>query len=570
MRKPAINILSITLSLLLVACEKAPESVGADADRQNIQQPQGAATITAADLHKKIAVLASDEFEGRAPSSAGEDMTINYLRDEMKSYGLEPGNNGSWFQQVPLVDITADDQQALVISGGGGDDITLTYADDYVAVTRRVVDEISIKNSELVFVGYGIVAPEYGWNDYAGIDMSGKTAVILVNDPGYASRNNELFTGYAMTYYGRWTYKYEEAMRQGAEAALVIHETGAAGYPWEVVRGGWTGKSFHLETADGNRSRAKVEGWLSGTAAAAIFARAGQDLAALSKAATKQGFKPVPMGLNATLAFSNSINHSSSNNVVGIVRGSELPDEAFIYMAHWDHFGIGEEIDGDNVYNGAHDNASGTAALLELAQAFASMAIKPKRSIIFVATTGEEQGLLGSEYYAQHPLFALNKTIGGLNMDGIVYIGPTRDVVISGLGLSELDANLERAAASQGRIIAPDPDVQKGYYYRSDHFNLAKVGVPMIYPKKGIDHVEFGSQYGQQQNDKYVAERYHKPSDEYDPNWDLRGAEEDVKLYFMVGDEVANGTVWPNWNPGTEFRSIRDKNMETADQALIP
>jgi len=430
MNKHPITLISFALLLGLSACEQAPDPTGID-------------TITAADLHEKIAILASDEFEGRGPSSSGEEKTVNYLKAEMESYGLQPGNNGSWIQEVPLVDITADPNQALVISGSEGDPISLVYADEYVAGTLQVTESIDISESELVFVGYGIVAPEYGWDDYAGVDMTGKTAVILVNDPGYATLNDDLFTGFAMTYYGRWTYKYEEAMNQGADAAFVIHETGAAGYPWDVVRGGWTGKAFYLESADGNMGRVKAEGWISGDAAKAIFAKAGLDQAALSEAAAHQGFTPVPMGLNASLSFTNTINHSLSKNVVGVVPGSENPDETFLYMAHWDHFGIGEEIDGDNIYNGALDNASGTAALLELAQAFASMEVKPKRSIVFVAVTAEEQGLLGSQHYSENPVYALNKTIGGLNMDGLNLFGPTNDIIITGFGLSELDTNLE-------------------------------------------------------------------------------------------------------------------------------
>ena len=566
MNRRLIALASTALLLTLGACERTadtPPEASVEAVKPSAE-PTGIDTITAADLHLKIAVLASDKFQGRAPSSPGEEITVNYLRDQMISYGLEPGNAGSWFQEVPLVDITADANQTLLISGGQGDAISLVYADDYVAGTRQVVEEITISDSELVFVGYGIVAPEYQWNDYAGIDMSGKTAIILVNDPGYATRNDALFTGFAMTYYGRWTYKYEEAMRQGAEAALVIHETDAAGYPWEVVRGGWTGKAFYLESADGNRSRVKSEGWITGDSALAIFAKAGLDLPALREAAAKQGFRPVPMGLNAAVSFTNTIHHSLSRNVIGVVPGAESPDEAFLYMAHWDHFGIGEEVDGDSIYNGALDNASGTAALLELAQAFASMEVKPKRSIVFVAVTAEEQGLLGSQHYGENPVFPLNKTIGGLNMDGLNLFGPTKDIIITGFGLSELDANLHLAAAAQGRVTAPDPDVEKGYYYRSDHFNLAKVGVPMIYPGNGIDHIEFGPEFGQRQADEYIAQRYHKPSDEYDPEWDLSGAELDVKLYFMVGEDVANGDVWPNWKQGSEFRAIRDRSMRAA------
>ncbi len=555
-----LTAIASSLVISLAACGQPPEETPVE--------PTGADTITAADLHAKIKILASDEFEGRAPSSPGEVITVNYLRDEFASYGLQPGNGESWFQEVPLVDITADADQALVISGAG-EDLVLEYATQYVAGTRRVVDRIDVVDSDLIFVGYGIVAPEYGWNDYAGLDMTGKTAVILVNDPGYATRDESLFTGYAMTYYGRWTYKYEEAMRQGADAALVIHETGPAGYPWEVVRGGWTGQAFYLESADGNLSRVPVEGWISGDAANAIFEAAGQDLAALTEAASKPGFEAVALGLQASVSFANEINHSLSKNVVAILPGSENPDETFLYMAHWDHFGIAREIDGDNIYNGALDNASGVAALLEVAQAFASLPVAPKRSIIFVAVTAEEQGLLGSQHYAENPIFPLNKTVAGLNMDGLNLIGKTNDIVVTGFGMSELDAVLEVAAAAQGRVLAPDPDVEKGYYFRSDHFNLAKKGVPMIYPGGGIDHVEFGSEYGQAQSDDYVANRYHKPSDEYDPAWDLAGGEQDTRLYFAVGEAIANSGAWPNWFPGTAFRAIRDASLAEVDVATV-
>lgn len=548
-------LLGSAFLLVLAACDQTPDATGID-------------SITEADLHAKIKTLASDEFQGRAPSSPGEEITVAYIRDEFIKYGMEPGNNGSWYQDVPLVDITADTSQTLVFSGGEGADISLTYKDDYVALTRRVVEDINIANSEMVFVGYGTVAPEFGWNDYEGIDMTGKTAVMLVNDPGYATQNDDMFTGNAMTYYGRWTYKYEEAARQGADAVIIIHETGAAGYPWAVVRGGWSGQNFYLESADGNMSRTKAEGWITGDAAEALFAKAGLDLAALRQAAQVQGFKPIPMNTTASISFTNVINHSLSKNVVGLVPGSENPDEAFIYMAHWDHFGIGEADDsGDNIYNGALDNASGTAALLEVAQAFATMPVKPKRSVLFVAVTAEEQGLLGSQHYGENPVFPLNKTIGGLNMDGLNLIGPTHDIVVTGFGMSELDANLKNAADSQNRVLAPDPDVEKGYYFRSDHFNLAKKGVPMIYPGGGIDHVTEGPEYGQAMADDYVANRYHKPSDEYDPTWDLSGGELDVKLYYLVGADVADGNTWPNWNIGTAFRALRDESLQ--EEAVV-
>lgn len=542
--------LAVTLGgLALAGCEKTAEP-----------EPAGKASITAEELHQHIETLSSDAFEGRAPASLGEEKTINYLRDEFQRLGLEPGNGDSYFQEVPLVSITGHEVSDLVVRGEG-EDLSFEMPTQMVAFTTRVVDEVAIEDSEMVFVGYGIVAPEYNWNDYEGLDMEGKTAVILVNDPGYATRDPALFDGYAMTYYGRWTYKYEEAMRQGADAAIVIHETGPAGYPWEVVRNSWTGPQFYAESPDRNMGRVKVEGWVTSDSAQAIFRAAGLDLDELTAAAATPGFEPVPLGLTASVSLKNTIQYSRSNNVIAWLPGSETPDEYFIYMAHWDHLGKDPSLEGDQIYNGALDNASGTAALLELAEAFATLPEPPKRSIVFAAVAAEEQGLLGSQHYANNPPFPLDQTVAGLNMDGMNIIGPTHDITIVGFGKSELDGYMERAAAGQGRVIAPNPDVEKGYYYRSDHFNLAKKGVPMIYPDSGIDHVEFGAEWGKAQYDQYTAERYHSPADEYNPEWDLTGAEQDTKLYFMVGREVAGSAEWPNWKPGTEFRAIRDQSL---------
>jgi Zn-dependent M28 family amino/carboxypeptidase len=533
--------------LALAACNQPKGPVGAD-------------TITGAEIAGHIKVLAADDFGGREPSTPGEEKTLAYVKGQFESYGLQPGNHGSWFQDVPLVKLTAGPVSDLVVTGKGQTS-AFKVMDDMMALTRRVTDHIDVKDSEMVFVGYGIVAPEYGWNDYAGLDMKGKTAVILVNDPGYATKDPQLFNGYAMTYYGRWTYKYEEAARQGAVAAIIIHETGAAAYPWAVVQAGWSGPKFYALADDNNMSRAEVEGWVTTDAAKRIFQQAGFDYDAALEAAKTPGFKPVPLGLKASVWFPNAIDHSTSKNVVALLPGSEHPDEYFIYMGHWDHLGTDPTLEGDQIYNGALDNASGTAALLEIAQAFASLPKAPKRSIIFLSLTAEEQGLLGSEHYADDPIYPLDHTVAGINMDGINLIGRTHDIQVVGYGMSELDGYLERAAAKQGRVIAPDSEVEKGYYFRSDHFNLAKKGVPMLDPGSGIDSVEHGAEWGQAQADDYTANRYHKPADEYDPTWDMSGAEEDVRLFFDFGETIADSDAWPNWKEGTEFRAIRDEEM---------
>lgn len=555
----------IATFLALTACSQ-PDTAGEDTVPEaeveaEVAAPTGRDTITAQDLHEQIRILASDEFEGRAPSSPAETKTINYLKEQLVSFGVKPGNGDSYFQEVPLVDITAEDVTPLTIEGEGGS-LSYDLAVDMVALTRRVVDRIDLEKSPLVFVGYGIVAPEHNWNDYEGVDMTGKTAVILVNDPGYATQDPAVFDGNAMTYYGRWTYKYEEAMRQGADGAIIIHETAAAAYPWVVVKNGWTGRNFYAETADGNMSRTKVEGWISTKAAQEIFALAGLDYEEQLTAAIDPAFTPVPMPLTASVGFNNVVGHSLSNNVVGVVPGSAAPDEAFIYMGHWDHFGIGDAEDGDDIYNGAVDNATGTAALLELAQAFASLETAPRRSVYFLYTTAEEQGLLGSEYYAENPLYPLAKTVAGLNVDAFnTAVGPTHDVGVIGTGLSELDGVLKSVTDASGRVITPDSSPEKGFYFRSDHFPLAKKGVPMIYPKNGVDSIEHGEEWGKQVLADYVANTYHKPTDEYQADWDLTGMANDVGLFFDVGYEVANGDAWPNWNPGTQFRSIRDESL---------
>ena len=513
--------------------------------------------ITAEDLARHIEILASDEFGGRAPASPGEAMTIAYLKGEFRRLGLEPANGDSYFQEVPLVAITADPLTAIRVTGENTD-LLLRYTDDMMVWTKRVVDNVAIEASELVFVGYGIVAPEYDWNDYKDVDVEGKTVVILVNDPGFATQDAELFNGNAMTYYGRWTYKFEEAARHGAAAALIVHETEPAAYPWAVVTGSWSGPQFDLVRADRNMSRVAVEGWITRLAAITLFARSGRDFDRMKEAALFRYFEPVSLDLEVSMAIRNSLRETISNNVVAILPGVERPEEYVIYMAHWDHLGTDPAIIGDGIYNGALDNASGTAALIEIAEAFALAGKRPARSVIFAAVTAEEQGLLGSAYYAEHPLFPLDQTVAGINIDGLGNIGRTREIAVVGHGLSELDGYLALAAAAQLREARPEAFPEKGYYYRSDHFSLAKKGVPMLYTDAGIDSVQNGILWGEDQARTYTAKRYHKPGDEYDERWDLSGAEQDVRLFHEVGLRIANEKSWPNWNEGTEFRAIRD------------
>ncbi len=527
-----------------------------DADVEN-----AVATITAEDLTRHVQVLASDSFEGRSPSSPGEDRTIAYLRDGFAALGLAPGNGDSFFQDVPLVSITTDPKAATLAVSGGARTMRLRYGPDFMTWTKRVVERVDVRASDMVFVGYGIVAPEYGWNDYEGIDVAGKTVLMLVNDPGFATQDSTLFTGNAMTYYGRWTYKFEEAARQGAAAALIVHETEPASYPWEVVTGSWSGEQFDLVRADNNMSRVAVEGWVTAEIARALATQSGQDFDAMKTAAATRGFRAVPLSLQASLSLRNSVRRSTSRNVIALLPGTTRRDEYVVYMAHWDHLGMDSTLDGDQIYNGAQDNATGTAGLLALARAFTTLPQPLARSIAFLAVTAEEQGLLGSAHYAANPVFPLDHTVAAINMDVLNVYGPMRDVTVVGLGQSELDDYLRAEATRQGRRIRPDPSPEAGYYYRSDHFSFAKAGVPALYPDVGVDHVEHGEAWTREQMDAYEAERYHKPADEYDASWDLRGAVDDLRLLFRVGYRLADEDTFPNWSERSEFRAKRDAMM---------
>ena len=513
-----------------------------------------------ATFRRHLAMLASDEFEGRRPATRAEEKTIGYLSTQFAAAGLQPGNGTEWFQKVPLVEITADPDIVMTFERAGQPAVPLKFGEDMVVWTKRVQPQSALEASDLVFVGYGINAPEYRWNDYAGVDMHGKTAVILINDPGFVTRDPKLFGGRAMTYHGRWTYKYEEAMRQGAAGALIIHDTEPAAYGWEVVVNSWGGPQLDKESVDGNARRAAIEGWITGSSAEKLFALAGQDLAALKRAATQRGFKPVPLDARASVAVKNAIRRSNSSNVVGIKRGSKRPDEYVIYMAHWDHLGRSLALVGDTIFNGAVDNASGVSALITMAEQFSRARPAPERSIVFLAVTAEEAGLLGSAYYADNPLYPLARTAAVINMDALPPGGPTREVSVIGFGSSQLENYLRSAARGQDRIIKPEPTPEKGFYYRSDHFNFAKKGVPALYIKLGIDDRVHGAAWGQAQLDDFTAKRYHKPGDEYDPQMDFSGSLQDLALLYEIGERISKEKSWPNWYPGNEFRTARDRS----------
>jgi Zn-dependent M28 family amino/carboxypeptidase len=523
----------------------------------------------AARLLEHIKVLSSDEFEGRAPGSKGEELTVKYLEDEFKKIGLSPGNtDGTYIQNLPLVGITGSNSQPLTVSGGGKK-TTFTWRDEVVAWTRRVADTASIQNSELIFAGYGVTAPEFNWDDFKDVDIKGKTIIVLVNDPQVPAAadpsklDTALFNGTAMTYYGRWTYKFEEGARRGAAGILIVHETGPAGYPFQVVQGN-LGERFDLVTPDKNMGRAAIEGWLSLDATKRLLAQAGQDFDALKKQALTRDFRPVPLKLQASLGIRNSMRTIQSKNVLAKLEGNDaqLRDEYVVYTAHWDHLGRGDAVAGDDIYNGALDNASGVGMLLEIARGFTTVEPQPKRSILFLMVGAEEQGLLGSQQYAEQPVYPLAKTLANINIDGVNQWGRTKDITVIGMGASDLDDYLRDAATEQGRVLRPDPESEKGFYYRSDHFNFAKQGVPALYTDTGIDFAGRPAEYSQQKRDEYTNKDYHAPSDEIKQDWDLTGAIEDTQLLFVVGYRVANADTFPEWKPGNEFKATRDAMLK--------
>jgi Zn-dependent M28 family amino/carboxypeptidase len=563
------SLLGLVMALLVsvgwLACTPPPQNGSGNTSTTNsfTTTPLPAAqAINTTDLMNHIKQLASDEFEGRGPASPGEEATVKYLSDTFKGLGLKPGNpDGSYTQKVPLVNFKVEPDAEMVFSKAGKD-AKLKFRDDFVAWTRHLVEEAQL-DADLVFVGYGAVAPEYQWDDFKDVDVKGKVVVMLINDPPLP----DVFGGKAMTYYGRWTYKYEIAAKKGAAGCIIIHETEPASYPWEVVRNSWGDGGFTFEGPNGNKDTfCAVESWITVDKAKELFAMAGQDFEAAKKAALTREFKPLDLGVKAQLTLKNSFTKIESQNVIAKLEGSDpqLKNEYVIFTAHWDHFGVGSPVNDDKIYNGARDNASGTAGLLELAKAFTKMEKAPRRSLLFLAVTAEERGLLGSAYYGQNPLYPLARTAAVINMDSLNVWGRTKDVTVVGLGISNMDDYAKNAAKLQGREVKPDPEPQRGAFYRSDHFSFAKQGVPALDPGAGVDFVGKSAEFSKQVREKYNSDDYHKPSDEIKPDWDLSGAVEDLQLLFYVGHDVANADKMPEWNAGAEFKPIRDRSLKEA------
>ena len=552
-----LSLALVSVLALTTACQKdASLDVSMDALPQ-VEVP----ALSEATMKDVTRELSLDSYEGRAPGSVGEEKTVAYLIAKYKAAGLEPGNNGSWTQDVPLIEITAKNVSALTIADRSGKAMSFAYGNEYVIGSYRETPKTDIKQSEMVFVGHGIVAPEKGWNDYAGVDVKGKTVVVMVNDPDFENEGLDgPFGGKAMTYYGRWTYKYEEAARQGAAAVLIIHDTAPAAYGWNVVNSSWTGTQFLAQSKDGGKSQTQANGWIQKSVAKEIFAAAGQNLDKQMAAAKQKGFKAVPLNLSASMNFENDIARKASKNVIGVMKGTKRPDEYVLYTAHWDHLGrCTAAADGDDICNGAVDNATGTAALVALAEGFAK-AGAPERSVVFLAVTAEESGLLGSKFYAENPIFPLSQTVGGVNMDAFSMSGPAKNLTVIGKGKSQLDLYLEAAAKSEGRTPESEPTPEKGFYYRSDHFSFAKLGVPMVYFEGGDDLVTGGKAAAMAAAEDYEKNRYHAPGDEFDEKWDWSGVMSDLKLYYRIGRMLAMTDAWPNWNDGDEFRAVRDKS----------
>ena len=553
--KQSLTVASLLAALACGGGGAADE--GADGAETSVPAAQSAPGISAETLLEVTATLASDEFQGRAPGSEGETKTVEYLTEQFTALGLTPGNpDGTWVQAVPLVGITPLPGDGLFVTWDS-DARTLQPAADYVAWTKHVVDEVAVTDAEFVFVGYGARAPEYDWDDFGDADLSGKILLSLVNDPPL----DDIFGGPAMTYYGRWTYKHEMAAELGAAGSLVIHETGPAGYPWEVVGSTPNAESFDLVAADDNLSRATFEGWVQRAAAERLFRMAGRDFEAAQQEAADRAFQPIPLGVTGSLRIRNELRRIESQNVVAKIEGSEAPDEVVMYVAHWDHMGVDPSLDGDQIFNGAADNATGTAGLIEIARAFMAAPEPPRRSILFLAVTAEEQGLLGSRHYGENPLYPAAQTVAALNMDVLNQWGRTRDLTIVGMGQSALDAVAAETAAALGRVLAPDPEPEKGFYYRSDHFSFAKAGIPAFYADPGVEYLDKPPGYGIEKRAEYTANDYHAVSDEVKPDWDLSGAVEDLTFMYRMGARLADGDDWPAWSETSEFRAVREAQL---------
>jgi Zn-dependent M28 family amino/carboxypeptidase len=547
---------------LIVACTHRDNAGPAGAD-------SAAVAITSSALLQHIKDLAADSMEGRAPGTPGEQKAVAYMQSQFKALGLKPGNpDGTYLQNVDLIGYTAHPTARLV---AGGKTIALKYPDDFIANSRHNRAETKVDKSDIVFVGYGVVAPEYGWDDYKGVDVSGKTILMLVNDPPVRVPNDTaldttMFKGKAMTYYGRWTYKYEIASDKHAAAAIIIHETGPAGYPYDVVRNSNSQEQIDVITPDADK-RVPVEGWIRLEKAKELIADAGLNFDSLKAAAVRKDFKPIPLKATASFDVKIDARQIQSHNVVAKLPGSDKSDEYVIYTAHWDHLGKDTTLKGDQIYNGAIDNASGSSELLEIAKAYTKLAAAPRRSILFLSVTAEEKGLVGAKYYATHPLYPLTKTVADINMDGVNQWGKTSDLTVIGLGNSTLDDVLTEVLKAENRTVRPDAEPEKGFYYRSDHFEFAKQGVPALDTDAGIDFIGKPADYGMKKRDEYTANNYHQPSDEVKPDWDLSGAADDARVLFKVGVGVAQAEAIPQWKPGTEFKAKRDSMMTAKSDA---
>lgn len=547
------GVLLLTMVLLFISCTGS----------QDFVQDDGLESITLKGLEDHIRMLASDDFQGRKPFTEGEKKTLQYLEKQFSDLGLEPGNGASYLQEVPMVEITPRADSIMSVEAANGD-FTLRGFHDYVINSQRTVPSVSWENEPLVFAGFGIVAPEYNWNDYANLEVRDKIVVVLVNDPGFGGEDSTFFKGNTMTYYGRWTYKFEEAARQGAKGCLVVHNTVPAGYPFQVLQNTWNSAHLYLDPRGKDTFFPEGVGWISKPAIEKIFTAAGLDFNKAQTDARKPGFKGQPLDARITFSMALDVRFDTSYNVIAKVTGTERPDEYIIYSAHWDHLGIArKDAEGDSIYNGALDNASGTAGLLEIAKAFKQMDNKPRRSVIFLAVTAEEQGLWGSAYYAENPIYPKEKTVANINMDGVNPYGRMNDIMVVGSGQSDLEDLLKEQAALAGRYVVADDEPEKGYYFRSDHFNFAKIGVPALYLKTGSDFVGKGKAYGEQLKVTYTQKYYHQPSDEFDTaRMNFEGGVEDLKLLFQIGKKLAFQEGWPQWKNGSEFKAIRDGYME--------
>lgn len=535
------------MALLYIACSTTVKDSGEEA-------------ILYKNIEKHIAILSSDRFAGRMPTSATEKMTTDYIASQMAEIGLKPANNGSYFQQVPILAVSSVMSNTLDIETPKGV-LKLQKHTDYVSFSRRVEEELSLDQSDLVFAGFGITAPEYQHDDFQGVDLKGKTILVFVNDPGYGT-SGSYFKGNTMTYYGRWTYKFEEAARRGAKGCFIVHETGQAGYPWQVVSNNGETTKLYLQPENGYKDRCAVEGWISKASAEQLFEACGMTFAQAKELALRKDFKPQPMPAKVSGKLLNSFETKLSSNVCGMIRGSKQPDEVVIYTAHWDHLGVGAKVNNDSIYNGATDNASAVAWMLEMARGFKS-APPVERTVLFLSVTCEESGLLGSGYYAEHPFFPMNKTVAVINTDVMLFLGKFRDVMLTGSGQSELDGWVEKEAVKQGRYIAPDPNPENGMFFRSDQFPFVKQGVPAIYAKGYVDAGKYGKVETMKLVDRYWKETYHTPSDEYIPERDdLSGVLQDAKLLYHVGTNLANSTAWPAWNNDSEFKGVREQSRK--------